>query len=71
MPFTTRSQSKKQEEKFWKEQQRRAKQTTRARRQITEFYEKHVPDLTREERGPKDLYTLSKRKQFFRDIYCC
>ena len=69
MPATTRSQTKNKEQKYWKEQQRIAKQTIRARKEITEFFSANKVNLSREERGEKDLYVLSKNKQFFRDIY--
>ena len=71
MSVVTRSQTKTQESKEFQDQVRRAKQTTRARKAFQEFYEKHPPDLTKEERGNKDLYMLSKNKQFFKDIYDC
>ena len=71
MTVVTRSETKTQESKEFQEQVRRAKQTQRARKGLQEFYEKHPPDLTKEERGNKDLYMLSKNKQFFKDIYDC
>ena len=67
----TRSQTKKEDDKYWKELQRVAKQTKRARKEIEEFYSRYPSDLSQDERGCKDLYTLSKRRQFFTDIYNC
>ena len=71
MTVVTRSQTKTQKNKEFQDQVRRAKQTKRARKELQEFYEKNPPDLTKEERGNKDLYMLSKNKQFFKDIYDC
>ena len=66
----TRSDSKFIESQYFKKLQKQALETKQARKMFQEFYEKYELS-TPIQKSSNNLYTMSKNKKFFKDIYNC